>query len=60
MIAIRKLAGLEAIRSRVEDAVANPVQARKDAEGVIKANPIATIAAALTLGVLIGWLIKRR
>lgn len=47
-------------QSRLNQSMIEASEARRDAEKLIKTYPLAAITVCLTMGVLLGWIIKRR
>ena len=45
---------------QVTEAAVETTRAKRDAEQIIKTYPLATTLSCVTLGVILGWLIKRR
>lgn len=64
MIASRRMTsfndGVQEARVRLNRSVSEASQAKRDAEKFVKTYPLAAMTVCLTMGVLLGWIIKRR
>ncbi len=47
------------MRSKLEEVATEASGIKRDAEQFLKAYPVATTVAFLTMGVFLGWLLKR-